>query len=547
MTFITLRYDNEINFYLSAIKNTKLIAVTIIFLTTVTAYSIPSSYPLIYMTMIPLLVLQLFTSLNYHNLLKKKKISHSKRNRINSCEINMPVIFAVGLAVKEGFFLIFLCFDIIWLLGAYITPEPAYSFSEYVSRLRIGPITGDGFVIFTLFFWLIYLVLYFIGSYIKDEMVDDTLPDVKKISRIDFAIKVNNYNNELININGLRISNPSRQPLILFPGFFQNGFFYDILPGDTSIAEFLWKQGYDIWIFHPRGTENSKYSKKFNSIDDLACEDIPLIIDFVLKNSGKKPIFIGHSQGGISALVSLMGASKTSGGEVFLSEEESSKRQDKLRGLVTLGSYLNFSFSKPSTLQNFVRNGLTLSVFKKKIKIVSSNFLLNLLSVFNRIPVPVPFALRIVLLKSKSLRIVLFPLTLLLNIVSLLGVWQFLYNIPNVSKKSRIYLFYKTIDASFRDILAQFHHTIMNERMFSRDNKVNYSDNYFRIKLPVSVVTMEFDTLADPVETKKVMFQELGSKEKYYTEWMGQGHEDFVMNSDYFHQLSDAIKILNTK
>ena len=56
---------------------------------------------------------------------------------------------------------------------------------------------------------------------------------------------------------------------------------------------------------------------------------------------------------------------------------------------------------------------------------------------------------------------------------------------------------------------------------------------------------MEFDTLADPEETKNVMFPKLSSQQKFYTEWKGQGHEDFVMNPNYFHQLVDAIKILN--
>jgi hypothetical protein len=180
-----------------------------------------------------------------------------------------------------------------------------------------------------------------------------------------------------------------------------------------------------------------------------------------------------------------------------------------------------------------------------KIKIVSSTAILNTLSIFKRIPVPIPLSLREAMIKSKMLRILLFPLTILLNIISLMKTWDFLYHIPNVDKKSRLYIFYRTMQATYWGILAQYQRAILYEKMMSLDNKVNYSENYHKVKLPISVVTMQYDTLADPIETKKVMFPKLGSKQKYYTEWMGQGHEDFVMNPDYFHQLIDVIKLLD--
>ncbi len=94
-------------------------------------------------------------------------------------------------------------------------------------------------------------------------------------------------------------------------------------------------------------------------------------------------------------------------------------------------------------------------------------------------------------------------------------------------------------------ILFQYQQAVLNEKMMSLDGSVNYSENYGKINLPISVVTMEFDTLADPEETKNVMFPKLSSKQKFYTEWKQQGHEDFAMNPIYFHQLLDAIKILN--
>ncbi len=537
-------YNRQKSIVLNSIEKNRLYAILLLFTTVVFTYGLSDLKNPAFITALILLLLQVFSTQLYKELLQISQKIKLINYGINPPRTEISYLNAAGFTVKESYFILFLIFDITWLLNSYIFPSAAESFSEYLSRLTLGNLSGESFLIFTFFFWIFYISLYFIGNSYKKEILIG-LDEKGNIQRTEFSIVVINFLNEEISISGFRLSNPDKQPLILFPGFFQNGFFYDISPPDISIAEFLWKKGYDIWIFHPRGTASSKFSKVSNSMDDYASNDIPSIIDFVLHNTGKKPIFIGHSQGGISALISLMGASKTSGGEVFLSEKDSINRQDKLKGLVTLGSYLNFSFSKPSMVQNFIRNGFTVNIFRKKIKIVSSDFLLNLISIFNRVPVPVPFALRIALANNKPLRIILFPLALLLNIVSLLGVWQFLYNIPNVNRRSRIYLFYRTIDATFWGILDQFHQTIKFEKMFSSDKKVNYSDNYSKIKLPVSIVTMEYDTLADPVETKRVLFLNLDSKQKYFTEWMGQGHEDFVMNSAYFHQVLNAIKIID--
>jgi hypothetical protein len=58
-------------------------------------------------------------------------------------------------------------------------------------------------------------------------------------------------------------------------------------------------------------------------------------------------------------------------------------------------------------------------------------------------------------------------------------------------------------------------------------------------------VAMEYDSLADPVTMEKLMFEKVSSKQKYFTEWKGQGHEDFFMNSNYFQNVFDAIQKIN--
>lgn len=365
--------------------------------------------------------------------------------------------------------------------------------------------------------------------------------------REKFDIPVETFDGKSFTLRATRLINKGKQPVILWEGFYQNGIFFDLAKGEESIAEYVHNCGYDVWIIDSRGNGGSTGKRYSTSMDDFAATDIPAVIYFVNARTNIKPVYIGHSQGGNTALMSLMGACKTKEGNVFLSDQESAKRQAALAGLVTLGSYLDFTFNHTSSLQNFVQNGIVINIFCRRMHIISSTRILLLLKILKRLPVPVPLFLREAMSKSFILRILLFPLTIILNIISTLNVWSFLYHIPNVNRKARINIFYRTMQATYWGILAQYQRAILYEKMMSLDGKVNYSENYHKIKLPVSVVTMEYDTLADSVETKKVMFPKLGSPKKYFTEWKGQGHEDFVMNRKYFHLLIDAIKILNLK
>ncbi len=362
------------------------------------------------------------------------------------------------------------------------------------------------------------------------------------MERRSFSVDVQTYDRKAIAISGFRMPNPGKQPVILWPGFTQNGHFYDVMPGSGSLAEYLWSSGLDLWIIHSRGTGESTGRKQPSGLDDFAAEDIPAVITHVTRETKLKPIYVGHSQGGNTALMSLMGAVKLADGSMTISQTEAQARQQQLKGFVTLGSYLDFTFSKESSLREFVRKGIMINVGKREFCILRSSTLLSLLSILKFLPVPVGLKLRQKLLTNKALSILLFPLTLIFNGMAQMSFWEFLYHIPNASRESRRHLLYKTFDGTYWAMLKQHHQAILNEKMLSRDGKVNFSDHYDSITLPTSVVVMEYDTLADAVEVKRVMFEKLSSKEKFFTEWKGQGHEDFAMNPKFFPQVLDAIR-----
>jgi len=354
------------------------------------------------------------------------------------------------------------------------------------------------------------------------------------LQRVRFSVVVTAYDGSHITLNGYRMANEGQQPVILWPGFYQNGFCFDLIENGGSLAEYLWRNGLDLWVIHSRGTGGSGGRGMFCALDDYAASDIPVVIDYVAGKSGRKPIYVGHSQGGNTALMSLMGACKRSDGSVVLSDEESETRQSRLKALVTLGSFLDFTFSKPSSLQDFIENGVVISILGKRLRIIKSSLILRVLHILNFFPIPVRYTLRERMLARRHLRILLAPLTIILNVCARLGIWEFLYHIPNVGDDARRYLFYRTQEGTFWGILAQHYRAIAGGAMLSFDGNVNYSENYHRLKLPVSFVSMELDSLADPVKMKESMFDAVSSSEKFYTKWMGQGHEDFFMNPEYF-------------
>lgn len=360
--------------------------------------------------------------------------------------------------------------------------------------------------------------------------------------RIPFSVDVTTYDGRRIILNGYRMPNEGKQPLILWPGFYQNGFCFDLIPNRGSLAEYLWLNGLDLWVIHSRGTGGSTGRRLFSALDDYAASDIPAVIGYVAERVAMKPVYVGHSQGGNTALMSLMGARKSPDGTVSLSDEEAAARQGKLKALVTLGSFLDFTFSKPSSLQDFVKDGVIVSVFGKRVRLIKSSTILKLLHILNFFPIPVSYKLRENMLEKRYLRILLAPLTIILNFSARLKSWGFLYHIPNVSDEAKRYLFYRTQEGTFWGILAQHYHAILGGAMLSLDQSVDYSANYHRLKLPVSFASMEFDALADPIMMKESMFDAVSSTEKFYTAWAGQGHEDFFMNAEYFSEALEVIR-----
>lgn len=89
-------------------------------------------------------------------------------------------------------------------------------------------------------------------------------------------------------------------PVILLHGSFSNRGFWLSEKGE-GLARHLLDQGFDVWAMEMRGHGLSPRNKDYlhNSLERYVLTDIPAVNAFVQEQTGKKPVWIGHSLGGV--------------------------------------------------------------------------------------------------------------------------------------------------------------------------------------------------------------------------------------------------------
>ncbi|XP_017781333.1 PREDICTED: lipase member J-like [Nicrophorus vespilloides] len=104
-----------------------------------------------------------------------------------------------------------------------------------------------------------------------------------------------------------RIPNNTGKPVFIQHGAVSSSEFF-VTQGNNSLAFQLHNRGYDVWLGNNRGSFNSpehqylpRNSEEYwnYTLDDLGNYELPAVIDFIVKKTGKKEkiIYVGHSQG----------------------------------------------------------------------------------------------------------------------------------------------------------------------------------------------------------------------------------------------------------
>lgn len=111
-----------------------------------------------------------------------------------------------------------------------------------------------------------------------------------------------------------------RHPVILVHGLGANRFDMDFPDPRLSIAKYLYRKGFDVWVLELRGAGKSQPLSLYERVrvmirpawtfDDHVFRDIPAFLEHIKKETGKKSFhWIGHSLGGgiIYAVVQTLG------------------------------------------------------------------------------------------------------------------------------------------------------------------------------------------------------------------------------------------------
>lgn len=97
-----------------------------------------------------------------------------------------------------------------------------------------------------------------------------------------------------------------RSPVLLVHGLASNRHSLDFPREEISLAKYLWKKGWDVWLVELRGAGKSAkpsglgWLKKGWGMDHYVLQDLPSAVKFIRERTGRGKIhWIGHSLGGM--------------------------------------------------------------------------------------------------------------------------------------------------------------------------------------------------------------------------------------------------------
>lgn len=97
-------------------------------------------------------------------------------------------------------------------------------------------------------------------------------------------------------------------PVLLMHGLSANHQNFDF-HRSVSLAAWLQARGWDVWVPNLRGDPGSvgpsRRARRNFSFDDLVRQDVPAILDGIEEQTGRKPLWVGHSLGGAMLYATL--------------------------------------------------------------------------------------------------------------------------------------------------------------------------------------------------------------------------------------------------
>ncbi len=317
-------------------------------------------------------------------------------------------------------------------------------------------------------------------------------------SRVEFARTPDAWDLALHRYPSRRTDLP---PVIMCPGYACNRYFVDF-DERYSLARFLARQGFDVWVLELRGrgySESAIGERRTREwvFDDFVRFDVPTAVTYVRGRLDRRPVLIGHSMGGMAMYAAL-------GQEPPLGEA--------VAGLVTMASPVGFP---PISSKGLRRMGEWLLALPLPRQVPQHGAMIAIWSV----------------MRSR---------------VSI-GA-----NPANLDQRAFGQALRRFICNPSRAKLRQFIHWSLSGLFCSCDGGIDYRASLGCIRLPVLLIAGAADRFAPPASVRFV-YDHIGSVQKQYREFAARrgaaadyGHVDLIFGrhapEDVFRTISQWIE-----
>lgn len=296
-------------------------------------------------------------------------------------------------------------------------------------------------------------------------------------------------------MRGKRYRNTGAVPLILMHGFAGNGYNFDLPFEDCNFALYLARRGYDVWIANFPGAGREPYKSDggdfTHSIEDLVVHVAPALLDAVTLDTGRKPVWIGHSMGAVVAYGYLQGVRHLEvEGRMRLVPDDGRAKEcnGRIEALVSMAGPTCFRWPSGSKLHWLVETPLSRVVLRWTLRLLT-----GLSGLLPRVPV-----------EDMAIRLPgIFPRSGVFLFRKALSFSKLFINLDNVSDE----VFLETLLCGASDVSMT--ETIqMVEAMINRDftesaasngdaagEPHNYTEGIDRITVPVLFVTGDADSV----------------------------------------------------
>lgn len=322
-----------------------------------------------------------------------------------------------------------------------------------------------------------------------------------------------------------RYVNEGAQPVLFAHGFNGNGLEFDLPHREHNLALFLAERGYDVWISSFRGCGREPYKSDSgdwgHSVDHLAALDAPALVAGVREATGRKPVWIGHSMGGIVLYMYLQGirlAREDGGFRVTADPDLARERNGSIRGGITIGSPPGLHHGGGDWLAVlermpfFARGAASLVRYLDRVSAKSPKVPVSLIgAVAERFP----------------------RLGRVMAMHGLIAI--FLYNAKNVDPDVGYSLIRQASDNVTTRMTAQIVALACDPDFKSYDGEYNYTANMGNVTAPVFFITGSEDFVG-PANVKDA-YETVASEEKRFKHYEDYGHTDLVMGKRVYEEV----------